>query len=137
MLSKVDNSKAVNIKRKILIIDDSRPTREIFKFYLDKAGYNVYEAENSSDAYLILSEIEDFFLVIIDYYLPDCDGVEIAKYLRTNHPNIPICGVSLDKNQLNEFVKYKPDILIHKDHIKNKIYDRVIPFLLKREKGII
>ena len=62
----------------ILVIDDEDIIRETFQEVLQDAGYLVRVAENSSEALNILRQ-EHFDILLVDYNLPDMNGVDFIK----------------------------------------------------------
>lgn len=71
---------------KILLIEDEESIRKIIAYDLTKAGYDISEAEDGSQG-LKLGLNETFDLMIIDWMLPEMDGVELVKKFRENHVN--------------------------------------------------
>ncbi len=71
--------------RRILLIEDSRDAREMFRLVLEHAGHHVYEAE-SGDRGLELVETVHPEVAIIDIGLPGLDGYEVARRIR-NQPH--------------------------------------------------
>ncbi|MBC2581812.1 response regulator transcription factor [Clostridium sp. DJ247] len=67
---------------KILIIEDEQKISKVLKAYLEKEGYQVYCAENGTDG-LRLFNSNEFKLVILDLMLPDIQGEDICKVIRT------------------------------------------------------
>ena len=47
------------MKLKILVVDDEEHIRELIRFYLDKEGFSVLEAENGEEA---LEVVENEFI---------------------------------------------------------------------------
>ncbi len=78
---------------KILVVDDDKHTRVLFKAVLESAGYTVTTAENGIDA-LAKMEQEHTDLIVLDIMMPDMDGYEFTKILRENDNNIPILMVT-------------------------------------------
>lgn len=78
---------------KILVVDDDKHTRMLFKAVLESAGYTVTTAENGMDA-LEKMEQEHTDLIVLDIMMPDMDGYEFTKLLRENDNNIPILMVT-------------------------------------------
>jgi PAS domain S-box-containing protein len=78
-------------KRVILIIDDCTEDRESYRRYLSQDSsyiYNIIEAETGEEALELLSDhLVD--AIILDYMLPDFDGLEFIEELRDNLSNIP------------------------------------------------
>ncbi len=65
----------------VLVIDDDRDTRELYRACFDTSGYRTREAETGSQA--IASAIETTPDVLLtDHVLPDVDGVAIARRLK-------------------------------------------------------
>lgn len=76
----------------ILCADDEKEIRDVFRLYLEQAGYNVLEAENGMQALDILrkSEVD---LVLLDIMMPGIDGYRTLKNIRETN-NIPVIMVS-------------------------------------------
>ena len=74
---------------KILIVDDESDIREILKFNLEKADFEVLEAESAEEAEPLL--LQDVSLILLDVMLPGVSGVEFAKTVRAKFGNtLPI-----------------------------------------------
>jgi CheY-like chemotaxis protein len=71
--------------KRVLLIEDSRDAREMFRMMLEFAGHTVFEAEDG-DRGLKLLEIEHPDVAIIDIGLPGIDGYQVAKCIR-EQPN--------------------------------------------------
>ncbi len=76
---------AVTTPKRVLIIEDSRDAREMFRLILEGAGHRVYEAEDGVRG-LELLERERPDVAIIDIGLPGLDGYQVARRIR-EHPN--------------------------------------------------
>ena len=68
--------------KKILIVEDEKDILELVKLYLEKEGFRTLTAANGADA-LRLARTEHPHLVILDLMLPEVDGLEVCKKLRT------------------------------------------------------
>lgn len=66
----------------LLIVDDSASMRQMVSFTLKDAGYEVISANNGKDA---LSKIDTgkISMVITDLNMPEMDGIELIKQLRS------------------------------------------------------
>ena len=71
--------------KRVLLIEDSRDAREMFRIVLEHAGHSVYEAENGYRG-LELLETENPEVAIIDIGLPGLDGYQVARRIR-EQPN--------------------------------------------------
>lgn len=72
----------MKVKSKVLIIDSGESTRSFMRFVLVNAGHRVVVAKTGVQA-LELVEDELFDLILIDLHLPDIDGYDVIKQLRT------------------------------------------------------
>lgn len=77
--------------RKILIVDDEAPIRDMLRIALEMAGYNVYEAGNAQQAHAMIIDIAPN-LILLDWMLPGTSGVELARRLKKDEltSGIPI-----------------------------------------------
>ena len=67
--------------KKILIVEDEQPIREMVAFHLTRAGYRVLEAADCKSAReLVADERPD--LALIDWMLPDMSGLELTRLLK-------------------------------------------------------
>ncbi|MDY2844044.1 MAG: response regulator [Treponema sp.] len=70
------------MSKKILAVDDSASIRKSISFILGQEGYEITEAVDGVDA-LAKAKTEKFNLVITDINMPNMDGIELTKQLRT------------------------------------------------------
>ncbi|OGW42343.1 MAG: two-component system response regulator [Nitrospirae bacterium GWD2_57_9] len=68
--------------KKFLVVDDSASIRQLVSFTLTEAGHEVLSAENGSDALQKLSGSK-IDMVITDLNMPDMDGIELIRKLRS------------------------------------------------------
>ena len=85
---------------KILIIEDEVSIAELEKDYLELSGFEV-QIENSGDTGLKRALDEDFDLILLDLMLPEVDGFEICKEVRSKK-NTPILMVSAKKDDIDK-----------------------------------
>lgn len=68
--------------KSILTVDDSASVRQMVKFTLSSAGYDVIEAVDGMDALTKLSV--PIHLVITDLNMPNLDGLGVIRGVRAN-----------------------------------------------------
>jgi two-component system chemotaxis response regulator CheY len=70
----------------ILIVDDSASMRQLVTFALKDAGYDVIAAVDGKDA---LSKVNGtkIDMVVTDLNMPNMDGIELIKQLRSSSAN--------------------------------------------------
>ncbi len=67
--------------KRILIVEDDEAIRQMVVFGLERAGFQVSEAENCQQARISLADHRPD-LIILDWMLPDLSGVEFARSLQ-------------------------------------------------------
>lgn len=78
---------------RILVIDDEQPIRTAIRQMLERAGYEVEEAEDGAVGMPRLRACPAD-LVIIDLLMPNMDGVETTREVQTQFPQIKILAIS-------------------------------------------
>jgi CheY-like chemotaxis protein len=73
----------------ILCVDDERTGLLARKFVLEHSGYDVLTAEGGVDA-LDLFRASAVDAVVLDYKMPDMDGIAVAESMRDLKPSVPI-----------------------------------------------
>ena len=77
----------------ILVADDDKNTRLLFKAVLERGGYTVSTAVNGEEALAVLDDTH-VDLVVLDIMMPKMDGYEFTRLLREGDNNLPILMVS-------------------------------------------
>ena len=73
--------------KKILVVDDEKPISDIIKFNMAKEGYEVLTAFDGREALEVFAA-ENPDIIILDLMLPEIDGLEVARTIRSNVPII-------------------------------------------------
>jgi len=71
---------------RILIVDDEENIRFILSELLKKAGYKTELAENGTEALQKIQSMKPE-IILLDYKLPDLNGIEILKRIQNNEEN--------------------------------------------------
>ncbi len=84
----------------IMIIDDSPSIRQVVSMTVQKAGYEVIEAEDGQDA-LNKLENQKVNLIICDVNMPNMDGITFLKTLKNlpNHKFTPVIMLTTESQQ--------------------------------------
>ena len=81
---------------KILIVDDHALVREGLRQVLKglDESVNVLDAPTCARAFSLADAHSDLDLVLLDYHLPDMDGLTALGVLRQRHPELPVFVLS-------------------------------------------
>ncbi|MCL4537954.1 MAG: response regulator [Nitrospirae bacterium] len=104
--------KKTNNKKNILVVDDDRMVRKLLSDALSLHRFSVYAVEGGKSALDLLKKM-DFDIVITDYSMPDIDGIELAKTIRSQYPRSLIIGISADCDE-RDFMDAGADAFLHK-----------------------
>lgn len=75
---------------KLLVVEDDRELNKTVCAYLNQNGYETVGCLNANEAYDAMYGGTLFDLIISDIMMPDVDGFEFAKTVRTLNQEIPI-----------------------------------------------
>jgi len=81
---------------RILLVDDNPAVRRYLRAVLEQQGSWRVSSEARSGAEALHSVLESQpDLIVLDYRMPDLNGVEVAKQISRMYPKIPILMVTL------------------------------------------
>ena len=116
-----------NEKEKIFVVDDNNGNLIACKNIL-KPYYEVYPAQSVEKMYELLEHIMPD-LILLDVEMPDINGYDAAKKIRTNdaYKNIPIIFLSARNDSTSEMEGFKLGALdyIHKPFFSNLLLRRI------------
>lgn len=93
----------MSASKRVLIVDDEAPIREMIAVALEMAGYECLEAENAQQAHsLILDHKPD--MVLLDWMMPGTSGVEFARRLRKDEvtADVPVIMLTAKADEDNK-----------------------------------
>ncbi|BCS96602.1 hypothetical protein DSLASN_22340 [Desulfoluna limicola] len=79
------------VGKRVLVVDDSETSREIFNACLTKFGFSVTTAESGASALRLIeaaTPTQPFELILMDWKMPGISGVEASRRIK-NHPSLP------------------------------------------------
>jgi DNA-binding NtrC family response regulator len=77
----------------VLVVEDDLDVSAVMETYLTRHGLTVCTAHSGSSALYILQKVWPR-VAIVDYRLPDLDGVQLSQKLLQHLPNLPIIMMS-------------------------------------------
>ena len=69
------------LPRRVLIVEDEAPIRELMRLHLGLAGFDVAEC-GTGTAGLERARAEKFDLILLDVMLPGLDGITVCRAIR-------------------------------------------------------
>src|SRR5512139_3766770 len=85
----------------ILVVDDDRDNLGLIRFILEKAGYQVIEAYSGTRG-IELARRETPDLILLDLAMPELDGWEVARILKSDPLTRGILLIALTVRSLSE-----------------------------------
>lgn len=90
--------------RRVLLADDNGINQRVFSRILEGAGHQVLHAQTGEEALDLLEEKDgQIDIVLMDFNMPDMDGLEATKLFRMMEPGgerLPIIGLTADATAL-------------------------------------
>lgn len=74
----------------ILVVDDEKDIRELYRNELEERGYRVLTAGDGQEALKVLKRQADIRLVITDLKHPEPDGRELLQQIKREWPKLPV-----------------------------------------------
>jgi CheY-like chemotaxis protein len=78
---------------RVLLVDDDAQARELYRAILVAAGFSTEEAPTARAALDLLARAR-FDAAVVDYSLPDEDGLSLARRIVAAHPDVAIVFAS-------------------------------------------
>ncbi|MFW1678629.1 phosphate regulon transcriptional regulator PhoB [Pontibacter sp. JAM-7] len=89
--------------KRVLIVDDEAPIREMIAVALEMAGYQCLEADNANTAHaMIVDDKPD--MLLLDWMMPGTTGIEFARRLRKEEAtaDLPIIMLTAKTDEDNK-----------------------------------
>ncbi len=122
-------------KKSILVIDDEYLVRKTLTYHLQKAGFEILEADTGGKAISMIAEY-NIDLVICDLKLPDIDGTELIKIIKSKSEFLPIVVSSgcLNKEIISNIKKNGVSHYIEKPYLKDRLLSVIHKMLPQPEE---
>lgn len=75
---------------RVLVVDDDSLTRRFVDRVLREAGFETAVAEDGPEAMTVAESFQPLDLVLTDLMMPDMNGDELARRLRTTEPGLKV-----------------------------------------------
>ena len=88
--------------KKVLVLEDEASIRSFIVINLQRAGYEVVEAECGEEALQKLQENPDTKLCLLDIMLPDIDGFEVCRRIRMSNAQVGIIMLTARSQEMDK-----------------------------------
>jgi diguanylate cyclase (GGDEF)-like protein len=95
-------------KPSVLVVDDDAPTRLLITRWIEKAGFEVVQAEDGLGALRQLeSEPARFAVIVLDVMMPGLDGFEVLSRMKENPliASVPVVLLTAHANDEHDVVR--------------------------------
>jgi DNA-binding response OmpR family regulator len=89
--------------KRLLIVEDDVVFCKMLRRFFEKNSFQVNDSQTASGAISSLQN-QDFDLIILDYQLPDSNGMEVLKWINENKKGVKVFMLTrvLDKEIVEE-----------------------------------
>ncbi len=122
----------------LLLIEDDHAIRQMLKMFLESKNYRIFEAEDGKQALVQLNQTT-FDLVVLDWMLPDTDGIQLMRQIRDMpvHKELPILMLTAraeESDKITGLDKGADDYMTKPVSLKE--LDARIRALIRRTQGL-
>lgn len=120
---------------KTLIVEDNEPVRQIISNILNHWGYPILEASTAAQARHLVQAENPPQLIVLDWKLPDFDGVEFLRETKHHLPNCQFIMITgHDRSQLEPEIKeFKPLPILEKPITPSTLFNGLIQLQNKNQ----
>ena len=91
----------------VMCVDDDAGIRELYGALLGQNGYEVIAATNGRHALRVFeSKKGKIDAVILDYEMPEMNGLQLATWLKQRHPTLPVIMISGSHPELEQMTPF-------------------------------
>lgn len=121
----------------ILLVEDNKDFARLVELYLkkyEKEKFRIIWRENGQTALLEAEANKDIDIVLMDYFLPGMNGLEITKSLQERKINLPVIFLTVNKDfeLALEVMKLKVEDYLIKEEITSPVLPKTILEVLEK-----
>ena len=126
-------------KINILLVEDNKDFAKLVQVYLrrfDKNAFSVSWKENHAEALGELESHPGFDIVLMDYFLPGKNGLEITKEMRKRNINIPVVFLTVNKDfdLAVDVMKVGIDDYLVKEEITSPVLPKTVLAVIEKRR---
>jgi phosphoserine phosphatase RsbU/P len=129
------NEKKINI----LLVEDNKDFAKLVQVYLqrfDKEAFSVIWKENHTEALAELESNKDVDIVLMDYFLPGKNGLEITKEMRRRNMTVPVVFLTVNKDfdLAVDVMKVGIDDYLVKEEISSPVLPKTVLSVIEKHR---
>jgi len=126
-------------KIRILLVEDNKDFAKLVQVYLQRFEIDRFEIvwkENYSDTMRELEVNQNFNIILMDYFLPGKNGLEITKELKAKKFNIPIVFLTVNKDfeLAVDVMKLGVDDYLVKEEISSPVLPKTVISVIEKHR---
>lgn len=126
-------------KISILLVEDNKDFAKLVQVYLqrfEKDRFEIVWKENYTDTIKELESNQNFNVILMDYFLPGKNGLEITKELKAKKINIPIIFLTVNKDfeLAVDVMKLGVDDYLVKEEISSPVLPRTVLSVIEKHR---
>lgn len=123
----------------VLLVEDNVDFAKLVRLYLsrfDEAQFDVIWKENGSEGIEEAVQNKYIDVILMDYFLPGLNGLEITKALKEKNVNVPVIFLTVNKdmNLAVEVMKLGVQDYLVKEEISTPILPKTILSVVEKKK---
>jgi len=124
---------------RILLVEDNRDFAKLVEVFLRKhepERFQIVWKENGRDALAELDKGQNFDVILMDYFLPGQNGLEITRALQERHIRTPVVFLTVNKDfdLAVEVMKLGVEDYLVKEEIATIVLPKTILNVIERQK---
>lgn len=125
LIARMEKNKHIGV----LVVDDSRVSRNAMASLLRRHNFETFEASSAEEGLKVIHERSNIQLVVTDHNMPDMSGTQLVAELRKSYPKeqLAIIGVSSGNSSLlsARFIKSGANDFLHKPFCHEEFLVRI------------
>jgi two-component system chemotaxis response regulator CheY len=114
---------------KAIVLDDSKTMRTIIAKILNEIGFEVFQAINGREALNRMREIEGIDLALVDWNMPEMDGIEFIQAVRAEKEwdriRIMMVTAETERDQVKRALAVGADEYVTKPFTKDALIEKL------------
>ena len=121
------------LKGKVLFAEDNLDNQKLISLFISATGAKVDLAHNGKEA-LHKANSNNYDLILLDIHMPEINGIDAAKTIRTKNQDTPIVAITADNIENDKEILAVFDEVIHKP-VDRKHLHEVLANALPRNRA--